>query len=67
MVRLNITISTDLAQVLDRMTEESQQSKSEVLRKALTLFELARDGRREGKKLALVDREGQVTTEIVGL
>jgi hypothetical protein len=65
MVRLNITISDDLAQVLDRMSDESQQSK--LLRKALTLFEVARDGKRDGKKLALVDREGHVATEIVGL
>lgn len=67
MVRLNITISDDLAEVLDRMADESQQSKSELLRKALTLFEVARDGKREGKKLALVDLNGHVTTEIVGL
>lgn len=67
MVRLNITISDDLAQVLDRMADESQQSKSEVFRKALTLFEAARDGKRDGKKLALIDRDGHVATEIVGL
>lgn len=66
-VRLNVTISDDLAEVLDKMSSEGQTSKSEVLRKALTLFEVAREGKREGKKLALVDREGHVTTEIVGL
>ena len=67
MVRLNLTISDDLAQTLDRMATESQQSKSEILRKSLTLFEVARDGKNNGKKLALVDREGHVATEIVGL
>lgn len=67
MVRLNMTISDDLAQALDRMAAESQQSKSELLRKALTLFEVAREGKREGKKLALMDRDGHVETEIVGL
>ncbi|MBF0304501.1 MAG: ribbon-helix-helix protein, CopG family [Alphaproteobacteria bacterium] len=66
-VRLNMTISDDLAQALDRMAAESQQSKSELLRKALTLFEVAREGKREGKKLALMDRDGHVETEIVGL
>ena len=67
MVRLNLTISDDLAVALDRMSTESQTSKSEVLRQALTLFEVARDGKREGRKLALVDSEGHVATEIVGL
>jgi len=67
MVRLNITISDNLAQVLDRMADVSQQSKSELLRKALTLFELAQDGKNAGKKLVMVDSEGRVITEFVGL
>ena len=67
MVRLNVVISDDLALVLDQMAEESQTTKSELFRKALTLFEVAREGRRAGKKLALVDRDGHVATEIVGL
>lgn len=37
------------------------------MRKALTLFEVARDGKRDGKKLTLMDRDGQVATEIMGL
>ena len=41
--------------------------KSEILRKALTLFVLARDGKRHGKNLALVGEGGQVATEIFGL
>jgi predicted transcriptional regulator len=67
MIRLNITISDDLAAKLDELSGESQTSKSEILRKALTLFDLAREGKRHGKKLALVGEGGQVTTEIVGL
>ena len=67
MVRLNVTISDDLAETLDKISTESQTSKSEVLRKALVLFEVARDGKRDGKKVALIDRDGHVATEIVGL
>ena len=67
MHRLNVTISEDFAKKLDAIATDSQQSKSEIFRKALTLFDVARDGQREGKKLALIDKDGKVTTEIVGL
>jgi metal-responsive CopG/Arc/MetJ family transcriptional regulator len=67
MIRLNLSISDDLAAKLEELSGESQTTKSEILRKALTLFVLARDGKRHGKNLALVGDGGQVTTEIVGL
>jgi metal-responsive CopG/Arc/MetJ family transcriptional regulator len=67
MVRMNITISDNLATQLDELSAQNDISKSEIFRKALTLFALAQEGKREGKKLALVGNGGQVVTEIVGL
>jgi predicted transcriptional regulator len=67
MIRMNITISDDLAERLGALSEQSDTTKSEIFRKALTLFDLAQAGKREGKKLALVGDSGQVMTEIVGL
>jgi len=67
MIRMNITISDELAKRLSDLSEQSDTTKSEILRKALTLFDLAQEGKREGKKLALVGNGGQVMTEIVGL
>lgn len=67
MVRMNITISDNLAAELETLSAQSDTSKSEIFRKALTLFALAQEGKREGKKLALVGNSGQVVTEIVGL
>jgi len=67
MIRMNITISDDLAERLGVMSEQSDTSKSEIFRKALTLFDLAQEGKRDGKKLTLVGNGGQVVTEIVGL
>ncbi len=67
MVRLNLTISDDLAKALDHMATESQATKSEVLRKALTLFEVACEGVEKGSSLALVDADNHVKTRIVGL
>jgi len=67
LIRMNITISDNLATELDTLSTQSDTSKSEILRKALTLFALAQEGKREGKKLALIGNGGQVVTEIVGL
>lgn len=67
MIRMNITISDDLAERLNALSEQSDTSKSEIFRKALTLFDLAQEGKREGRKLALIGNGGQVMTEIVGL
>ena len=64
------TVRTELDPVDYRLEQisssESQTSKSEILRKALTLLDVAREGKRAGKKLALVGDGGGVTTEIVG-
>ncbi len=67
MVRLNVTMSEELYKTLDAISEQDQQTKSEILRKALYLFEVAREGKNEGKRLTLVDEDGKETTEIVGL
>jgi predicted transcriptional regulator len=67
MIRMNITISDDLAEKLNALSDQNDTTKSEIFRKALTLFDLAQEGKREGKKLALVGNGGQVVTEIVGL
>ena len=67
MVRMNITISDELAKKLDILSDQSDSSKSEIFRKALTLFDLAQEGKREGKKLALIGNGSQNITEIIGL
>lgn len=67
MVRMNITISDDLADKLNALSNQSDTTKSEIFRKALTLFDIAQEGKRDGKKLALVGNGGQIVTEIVGL
>jgi predicted transcriptional regulator len=65
MVRMNITMSDELAERLNMLANNS--TKSEILRKALTLFVIAQEGKHEGKKLALIEKDSQNITEIVGL
>ena len=67
-VRFNVVLSDDLNQAIDRAVEESESSKSEVLRKALQLYLAARDGARRGLKLGLVEpKTEKLQIEIVGL
>ena len=66
--RFNVVLSDDLNRELDQVVDESETTKSEILRKALTLFLAARRGTKEGLKLGLVDADSKaLKTEIVGL
>ena len=67
-VRFNVVLSDDLNRAIGQAVEESESSKSEVLRKALQLYLAARDGARRGLKLGLVEpKTEKLQTEIVGL
>ncbi|NOV28652.1 CopG family transcriptional regulator [Methylomonas sp. ZR1] len=67
-VRFNVVLSDDLNRELDKAAEEGDTNKSEILRKAITLYLAARDGRRRGLKIGLVEPETQkLETEIIGL
>ncbi|MDD5578560.1 MAG: ribbon-helix-helix domain-containing protein [Methylobacter sp.] len=66
--RLNITLSDDLNREIDRAAVESETNKSEILRKALTLYLAMYEGKKRGRKVGLVDPETQkLETEIIGL
>jgi predicted transcriptional regulator len=65
--RFNIVLSDDLNKALDQVVDESETSKSDVLRKALTLYLAAREGSRKGLKLGLAEKSEDLKTEIVGL
>jgi predicted transcriptional regulator len=67
-VRFNVVLSNDLNREIDRVAEETESNKSEILRKALQLFLAARQGKSNGLKLGLVEpKTGTMQTEIVGL
>jgi predicted transcriptional regulator len=67
-VRFNIVLSDELNREIDRVAEEAETNKSEILRKSLQLFLAAREGKERGLKLGLVEPQtGKLQTEIVGL
>jgi metal-responsive CopG/Arc/MetJ family transcriptional regulator len=68
MVRFNVTLSDDLNEQIDNAAKETEANKSEILRKALTLYLAAREGKKKGLKLGLVEpKTKKLETEIVGL
>ncbi len=67
-VRFNVVLSDDLNREIDNAAAETESNKSEILRKALQLYLAARDGKRRGLKLGLVEPVSEkLQTEIVGL
>lgn len=67
-VRFHVVLSDDLNREIDHAVEETESSKSDILRKALQLYLAARAGSRRGLKLVLVEpKMEKVHTEIIGL
>ena len=66
MARLELRINQDLASDLEAFDQSSATSKSEIIRRALTLYALARDEQQRGRHLAFV-KDGHVEREVVAL
>ena len=68
MIRFNLTLSDDLNREIDKAAAETEQNKSEILRKALQLYLAAREGKKKKLKLGLVNGDSKkLETEIVKL
>lgn len=66
-VRLTLDVTDELNDRLNHLAEQAGGSKSELLRKAIALVEVAVDAKRAGRHVAVVDRNDKVVTTIVGL
>lgn len=67
-VRLTLEVSTDLNDTLDNLANNSSSTKSDVLRKAIALFEFASAGKLKGRALALIDpKTEKILSHIVGI
>jgi predicted transcriptional regulator len=66
-VKLSLFVSPQLNDMLEALAKESSGTKSDVLRKALALYEVAADARRDGNRMGVITRDRQVVTEIVGV
>lgn len=66
-VRLNVNITDKLNDRLDVLAVEDGTTKSELLRKAIALMDLALTERLKGNKLAITNENNKVLREIVGV
>jgi predicted transcriptional regulator len=65
--RLTFDVSAELNEMLEKLAEQTSATKSEVLRKAIALMDVAVDAKSKGQKIVLADDKDQVVTKIVGL
>jgi len=66
-VRLTLDVTDELNERLNDLAEQTGGSKSELLRKAIALVEVAVNAKRSGRHVAVVDKDDKVVTTIVGL
>ncbi|HVV51884.1 MAG TPA: ribbon-helix-helix protein, CopG family [Polyangia bacterium] len=66
-IRLTLDVSQELNRTLEDLAEKTGSTKSDLLRRAIALMEVAVDAKQNGQNLALSDKQDRVVTKIVGL
>jgi len=66
-VRFNLQMSQELSQVIDQIAESAGGNRTDVVRQALALMQIAHNARKEGRHIGLVSDRSKLDTEIIGL
>ena len=66
-VRLTLTLSIDLVEMIDAIADSAGASRSDVLRQSITLCGIAHETKRRGLHLGIVDNPSKLDTLIVGV
>lgn len=66
-VRLSLDLSPELNRKLEELASKIHGNKSDVLRKAIALMEVAVDAREKGNKFGIAAKDQELKTEIIGL
>jgi hypothetical protein len=67
-VRLSLDVSTELNDLLEELAYKTHSSKSDVLRKAIALMELAVIAKEQGRTIGVAEKGGShLIKEVVGL
>ena len=67
LVRLNLVISPELNKRLEELANAGHTDKSEVLLKAIYLFDVVSEAKSEKKRFGIFDQNKNLLTEIVGI
>jgi predicted transcriptional regulator len=66
-LRLSLIVSPELNDTLNELAERSHTTKSEVLRKAIALFDVAAEAKKKDQRIGILDQDDKVVKEIVGI
>ena len=66
-VRLSLDVSGELNALINQLATDTNSTKSDVLRRAVTLLSVAVEAKRQGKKIGIAERDQPLTTEIIWL
>ena len=64
-VRLSLIVSPELNGTLNELAERSHATKSEVLRKAIALFDVAAQAKQKGHRIGILDQDDKVVRKKV--
>ena len=67
LVRLSLELSPELNRTLEELAEQIHGTKSDVLRKAIALMELAVRAKSEGRRIGIAQPNQELAVEVVGL
>ena len=65
--RLLMEVSPELVELLDKLAEKSQTTRTEVLRKAIALLDVSAQEKNRGRKIGIFDENDKLIQEIVGI
>jgi len=66
-VRISLDVSPEMNRTLDELASSLNGSKSDVLRKAIALIDVAMKGKEKKQTVGLVDENDRLVTKIIGL
>jgi len=66
-VRLILEVSHELNETLEHLASRARVSKSEILRKAIALIEVALEAKDKKQTIGINDQDGKLVTRIIGL
>jgi predicted transcriptional regulator len=66
-IRLSLEVSPEMNEKLEELADKLNGTKSDVLRKAISLVEVAVRAKEEGKKFGIAAPDQTLSTEIIGL
>ena len=66
-IKMSLHLSPETNETLEELADQNHITKSELLRKALALIEVALKSKKKGNRLAILDKNDKKISEIIGL